>query len=259
MIPDPNGEDERTEVVRVIDWSHPEENDFLVCSQFWVTGEMYTRRPDLVGFVNGLPLVLMEFKAVDQRLETAYTGNLSDYKDTIPHLFWYNGLIILSNGSQSRVGSVSAGWEHFGDWKRVESETEAESVSLETVIRGTCDPDRFLDLVENFTLFMDAPGGLIYLPFEASMFGRDTVELSRVGSLSGSEGLVSLLNRAMEERGSEQRFKSTSRVVKKIYDRLQAEYDGDLDESSNTYSGYRRDFYTQDEIVAMATDFGAIE
>jgi isopropylmalate/homocitrate/citramalate synthase len=105
----------------------------------------------------------------------------------------------------------------------------------------------------------DAPGGLIYLPFEASMFGRDTVELSRVGSLSGSEGLVSLLNRAMEERGSDQRFKSTSRVVKKIYDRLQADYDGQFDESSNTYSGYRRDFYTQDEIVELATDFGGIE
>jgi isopropylmalate/homocitrate/citramalate synthase len=105
----------------------------------------------------------------------------------------------------------------------------------------------------------DAPGGLIYLPFEASMFGRDTVELSRVGSLSGSEGLVSLLNRAMEERGSEQRFKSTSRVVKKIYDQLQADYDGELDEASNTYSGYRRDFYTQDEIVALAVGFGGIE
>ncbi len=105
----------------------------------------------------------------------------------------------------------------------------------------------------------DAPGGLIYRPFAASMFGRDTVELSRVGSLSGAEGLVSLLNRAMEERGSEQRFKSTSRVVKKIYDRLQEEYDGTFDEATNSYSGYRRDFYTQDEIVQMAQDFGGIE
>ena len=105
----------------------------------------------------------------------------------------------------------------------------------------------------------DAPGGLIYLPFEASMFGRDTVELSRIGSLSGAEGLVSLLNRAMEERGSEQRFKSTSRVVKKIYDRLQEEYDGTFDEATNSYSGYRRDFYTQDEIVQMAQEFGGIE
>ena len=105
----------------------------------------------------------------------------------------------------------------------------------------------------------DAPGGLIYLPFEASMFGRDTIELSRVGSLSGAEGLVSLLNRAMVERSSEQRFKSTSRVVKKIYDRLQEEYDGTFNEATNSYSGYRRDFYTQDEIVQLAQDFGGIE
>jgi type I restriction enzyme, R subunit len=160
-IPDPEGEEERIEVVRVVGWDHPEANDFLVCSQIWIAGDMYTRRPDLVGFVNGIPLILMEFKAVDQRLETAYTGNVSDYKDTIPNLFWYNGLIIVSNGSQAKVGSVSAGWEHFGDWKRVDSESEAESVSLETVIRGVCRPDRLLDILENFTLFMDAPGGLI--------------------------------------------------------------------------------------------------
>ena len=105
----------------------------------------------------------------------------------------------------------------------------------------------------------DAPGGLIYLPFEASLFGRDTVELSRVGSLSGSEGIISILNRAMESRGSEQRFSGTNRVVKQIYDRIQAEYDGQLDEAANSYSGYRRDFYTSDEIVAIARELGALE
>ncbi|MDZ7697644.1 MAG: type I restriction endonuclease [Deltaproteobacteria bacterium] len=109
-IPDPEDGDDRVEMVRVMDWDHPEENDFLLCSQLWITGDMYTRRPDAVGFVNGIPLVLMEFKAVDQRLETAYHANLEDYKDTIPHLFWYNGLIILSNGSESKMGSVRAGW-----------------------------------------------------------------------------------------------------------------------------------------------------
>jgi len=161
QIPDPEGEEERMDVVRVVDWDHPERNDFLACSQLWIAGDMYTRRPDVVGFVNGLPLILMEFKGVDQRLDTAYSGNISDYKDTIPNLFWYNGLIIVSNGSQAKVGSVSAGWEHFGDWKRLERENEAESVSLEKVIRGVCRPDRLLDLMESFTLFMDAPGGLI--------------------------------------------------------------------------------------------------
>lgn len=147
VVPDPEGEGETVEVVRMVDWDTPAHNDFLLCSQFWVTGEMYTRRADLVGFVNGLPLVFIELKAAHRRLETAFTGNLRDYKDTVPQLFWPNALIILSNGSQSRVGS----------------EDEAGRVSLETMLRGVCEPARLLDLVENFTLFQEVPGGLIKL------------------------------------------------------------------------------------------------
>ena len=156
-------EEERVELLRVIDWDDPKNNDFLLCSQFWVTGEMYTRRADLVGFVNGLPLVFIELKAAHRRLETAFTGNLTDYKDTIPQLFWYNSLIILSNGSQSKVGSITAGWEHFADWKKIGSESEKGRVSLDAILRGTCDPGRLLDLVESFTLFMEMPGGLAKL------------------------------------------------------------------------------------------------
>ncbi len=162
QIPDPD-QGERTEYVRIIDWEEPTNNDFLICSQFWITGEMYTRRPDVVGFVNGLPLILMEFKAVDQNLETAYTGNLQDYKDTIPHLFWYSAFIIVSNGNASKIGSVTAGWEHFSDWKKVGSEAEEGRVSLTTMLKGTCEPFRLLDLVENFTLFMTVPGGQVKL------------------------------------------------------------------------------------------------
>jgi len=162
-MPDPKGDGETVEVVRVLDWDKPSKNDFLLCSQFWVTGEMHTRRADLVGFVNGLPLLFIELKATHRRLETAFTGNLRDYKDTVPQLFWPNTLIILSNGSHSRVGSVTAGWEHFAEWKKVGSEDEAGRVSLETMLRGVCDPARLLDLVENFTLFQEVPGGLIKL------------------------------------------------------------------------------------------------
>jgi type I restriction enzyme R subunit len=161
-VPDPEGDGETVEVVRVVDWDNPANNDFLLCSQFWVTGEMHTRRADLVGFVNGLPMVLIELKAAHRRLETAFTGNLRDYKDTVPQLFWPNALIILSNGSQSRMGSITAGWEHFAEWKKVDSEDEAGRVSLETMLR-VCEPKRLLDLVENFTLFQEAPGGLIKL------------------------------------------------------------------------------------------------
>ncbi len=161
-VSDPEGNGETQETLRVINWDNAtENNDFLICSQFWVTGETYTRRADLVGFVNGLPFLFIELKALHKRLETAYTNNLRDYKDTIPHLFWPNALIILSNGSQSRIGSVTPGWEHFGEWKKVSSENEAGRVSLETMLRGVCDPVRFLDLVENFNVFQEARGGLV--------------------------------------------------------------------------------------------------
>ncbi len=162
-IADPDGDGDTVEVVRVVDWETATNNDFLLCSQFRVTGEMHTRRADLVGFVNGLPLLFVELKATHRRLEAAWKDNLRDYKDTVPQLFWANAFIILSNGSQSRLGTLSAGWEHFADWKKIGSESEAGQVSLETMLRGVCDPARFLDLVENFTLFQEAPGGLIKL------------------------------------------------------------------------------------------------
>ena len=135
-ITDPDDEGETVVDLKVIDWENPENNDFFLASQFWIAGEMHTRRPDAIGFINGLPLVLMEFKRIDENLYSAYDDNLRDYKDTIPHLFWYNALIILSNGSESRVGSLTARWEHFTEWKRVESEDEPGAVSLETILKG---------------------------------------------------------------------------------------------------------------------------
>ena len=158
---DPIGEDENPEVLQVIDWENPEKNDFFAASQFSVTGEMYTKRPDLICFVNGIPLVLMEFKRIDVNLHDAYNDNLRDYKDTIRHLFWYNAFILLSNGTDSKVGSFTASWEHFAEWKRVHSEDESPKVSLETILQALCTPKRLLDVVENFILFMEAQGGLI--------------------------------------------------------------------------------------------------
>ena len=162
-VTDLDDEGETDETLKVIDWENPGNNDFFLASQFWIAGEMHKRRPDAIGFINGLPLVLMEFKRIDENLYTAYDNNLRDYKDTIPHLFWYNALIILSNGSESRVGSLTARWEHFTEWKRVESEDEEGAVSLETILKGICDHRRLLDIIENFTLFMDAQGGLMKL------------------------------------------------------------------------------------------------
>ena len=158
---DSDDEGETVEDLKVVDWENPENNDFFLASQFWITGEMYTRRPDAIGFINGLPLVLMEFKRIDENVYSAYHDNLRDYKDTIPHLFWYNALIILSNGSESRVGSLTASWEHFTEWKRIGSEKEQGIVLLDTMLKGICDRCRLLDIIENFTLFTEGQGALI--------------------------------------------------------------------------------------------------
>lgn len=160
---DPKTGEQACDYVQVIDWDHVESNDFLLVNQFWVTGEMHTRRADMVGFVNGIPLLFVELKANHKKLESAYEDNLRDYKDTIPHVFWYNAAIILSNGSKSVIGSVSAAWEHFAEWKKINDEGEEGVISLETMIRGTCERSRFLDIVENFTLFQDVKGGQVKL------------------------------------------------------------------------------------------------
>ena len=88
-IADPDDEGETDETLKVVDWENPENNDFFLASQFWIAGEMHKRRPDAIGFINGLPLVLMEFKRIDENIYSAFDDNLRDYKDTIPHLFWY--------------------------------------------------------------------------------------------------------------------------------------------------------------------------
>src|SRR6185312_8325801 len=151
------------ERLTVIDWEEPTNNDFLLVSQLWIKSDLYERRTDLVGFVNGIPLVFIELKAGHRNLRHAYDDNLRDYRDTVPHLFAPNGFIVLSNGAETKVGSITSAWEHFLEWKKINSEGEEGRVSLETVIRGMCAPERLLDIVGNFTLFQELPGGLVKL------------------------------------------------------------------------------------------------
>ena len=189
-----DSEDEGETVIdlKVIDWENPENNDFFLASQFWIAGEMHNRRPDAIGFINGLPLVLMEFKRIDENVYAAYHDNLRDYKDTIPHLFWYNALIILSNGSESRVGSLTASWEHFTEWKRIGSEKEQGAVLLDTMLKGICDHRRLLDIIENFTLFMEVQGGLIKLTAKNHQYlgvNNAIEELRHVKSNQGKLGV----------------------------------------------------------------------
>lgn len=148
-------------VAKVIDWGKVEENDFFLASQFWVKGDYHTRRTDLLGFVNGIPLLFVELKATHKTLKAAYDDNLTDYRTVIPQLFTYNGALMLSNGSQTVVGSTFSPWEHLFEWKRINDEGEKGVVSLETAIRGIGEPSRLLDIVENFTVFEDVAGGVI--------------------------------------------------------------------------------------------------
>jgi type I restriction enzyme R subunit len=163
-VPDRERGGQKTERVRVIDWDKPQANDFLLVSQMTITGDLYTCRPDLIGFVNGLPLVVIELKKPGVPARQAFDENLTSYKhlqNGIPALFWHNAFMIASNGSESRVGSLTADWERFTEWKRIEREDEPRRVSLEVMLRGLCEPTRLLDFVENFTLFSEHKSGLV--------------------------------------------------------------------------------------------------
>ena len=160
-VPDHEHGGQKTDRLRVVDWTTPEQNDFLLVSQLSVVGSLYTCRPDLVGFVNGLPMVVVELKVPGVPARAAFDENLTHYKHQIPQLFWFNALLIASNGTDSRVGSLTADWDRFFEWKRIEREDEQRRVSLEVMLRGTCDRTRLLDLVENFTLFSEHKAGLV--------------------------------------------------------------------------------------------------
>lgn len=155
-----NGKSE-TITVRYVHWDHVDSNDWLAVPQLWVAGEMYKRRADVVLFVNGIPLVFIELKVSHKNVRHAYDDNLRDYRDTIGQIFWFNAFVVLSNGSDTKIGSTYAPWDHFAEWKKINSEGEVGVVSLETALRGTCDRYRLLDLVENFVIYTERPGGLV--------------------------------------------------------------------------------------------------
>ena len=149
--------------LKVFDFNNLDNNHFLAVRQLEVTGELYNRRPDVIGFVNGIPLVFFELKAHNRDLRHAYADNLKDYKDTIPHLFHTNAFVILSNGidtqdnSGTKIGTITSPFKFFHEWKRISENVEGV-VSLDTTIRGTCSKSNLLDLFENFLLFDDAGG-----------------------------------------------------------------------------------------------------
>lgn len=148
--------------LKVFDYSDYSNNDFLAVRQLEIVGDLYSRRPDVIGFVNGIPLVFFELKAHCNDLRNSYNDNIKDYKDTIPQVFHANAFIILSNGVDSKVGTVTSPYKFFLDWKRIEEEQEG-IVSLDTMLRGTCAPNRLMDLFENFLLFDENSGDVVKL------------------------------------------------------------------------------------------------
>ena len=152
----PNGQIEEKKAA-VIDFANPDHNDFLAVKELKIHGDLYRRRTDIVGFVNGIPLLFVELKKNTVDVQDAYTNNYTDYLDTIPHLFYYNAFLMLSNGVESKVGTLGSKYEFFHDWKRLK-EQETGNVALETMLRGICDKTNFLDLLENFILY-DHSGG----------------------------------------------------------------------------------------------------
>ncbi|MBI4322556.1 MAG: type I restriction endonuclease subunit R [Chloroflexi bacterium] len=153
----------RHEHARVVDFRHPENNRFLVVRELKVQGlrvPHYNRRADLVCFVNGLPLVFFELKAVYKNIRRAFDDNLTDYlsETSVAHAFHHNTFLVVSNGDQARYGSITSKWDHFVEWKR-NAEKDKARVDAESLLDGMLEKERLLDLVENFILFDDSRAG----------------------------------------------------------------------------------------------------
>ncbi len=143
--------------LRVLDFDDPTNNHFLCVREMWVRGDLYRRRPDIIGFVNGLPLLFIECKNIHRDLKAAFEKNYADYRDTVPHLFHHNAVVMFGNGEKARIGSITSRWGHFHEWKRL-AEDDPGAVDMETLLKGVCDRRNFLDLVENFILFDESSG-----------------------------------------------------------------------------------------------------
>ena len=153
-----NDEGERVrERLRLFDFKEPANNHFLCVRELWVRGDLYRRRADIIGFVNGLPLLFMELKNLNKDIRAAFDRNFADYKDTVPHLFHHNALVVLANGVDARLGSVTSRFEHFHEWKRL-AEDEPGTVDMEALLKGVCDKRNFMDVLENFILFDESSG-----------------------------------------------------------------------------------------------------
>jgi type I restriction enzyme R subunit len=147
--------------LRLIDFDNELNNHYIAVRELWVRGKLWLRRPDIIGFINGLPLIFIELKRFEVHVDSAYKKNYSDYLDTIPHLFHWNALVVISNGHEAQYGSLTSTKEHFYRWKRLDEddpEPKKDQPLLPLLLVGMLHKKRLLDIVENFILF-DASEG----------------------------------------------------------------------------------------------------
>ena len=155
-----NGKDD-FDIVRLFDFDHPEMNDFHCVNQMWIKGHYRYRRPDVLLFVNGLPVVFIELKNSTVKIEEAYNKNLTSYRQDIPNIFAFNQICVLSNGLQTKIGAWNSKYEFFFEWLRVDDEKEKldreqiaeHGLSIQTLIDGLFRKERLLDYIENFVFF----------------------------------------------------------------------------------------------------------
>ena len=147
----------RGDLVWLIDWNDPDNNDFIVLNQFTIIENHVNKRPDVILFVNGLPLVVIELKNPADENATIHSAfkQLQTYKQVIPSLFTYNGFLIISDGLEAKSGSISAGLSRFMAWKTSDGKVEASPLvgQLETLIRGMLDKRTLLDIIRHFIVF----------------------------------------------------------------------------------------------------------
>ena len=148
---------ERGELVWLVDFDNPLNNDFTVVNQYTIVENNHNKRPDILLFVNGLPLVIIELKnAADENatVQSAFR-QMETYKETIPSLFTYNSIIVISDGLEARAGSLSAGFSRMMAWKSADGKAEASRLvsQLEVLIKGMLNKETLLDLIRSFTVF----------------------------------------------------------------------------------------------------------
>jgi type I site-specific deoxyribonuclease, HsdR family len=142
--------------LKIFDFDTPTNNHFLAVRELWIEGGFgRQKRADIVGFINGIPLIFMELKNIHRSIRAAYEENYKDYLDTIPQLFHHNALVIFGNGNDAKLGSLNSPFEHFHEWKRL-AESDPGIVDMETLLKGVCDKNNLLDIFENFIIFDDS-------------------------------------------------------------------------------------------------------